>query len=485
MEKHWTHLSAGLKLSDESRERIRTQLASQPIQQEVIPMRKKTLYLHGVLIAAALCVVLTITALAVSPTLREALLKALGSFAPYSQTIEGLSVVDQGIEVRVVSALSDGNVAQVYYEIQDLTGDRLDEFTQDDLMVPLPCNWGEEGGPQWVSAGSTAIGGLIQYDKETRTALMVGAVLGKGPSAERLVLGLDIYEIQPGKHHESIPVDPAWIGPEPLKSLTLENGKSVLAPGQNPRPLESEFFSLSSFGYGEDGMLHFQVRLNEGMDDSQWERSEVHYRGGWSYAEGNQGGPRSFRYTQNTDYKGMTEEEMEIAAPETRFQVDGVTYYDCRTGITPADVAEGDVEWVEYANTWLDTRPAIRGEWELEVPVEMVETTQVDMTGAQTTINGVTARTLYLSVLGATLESDPNGSANTLGYPMTLYLSDGRVIPQIDSDGPFHAGRYAVNHWTFSEPVEPEQVTAVAIGMWYIPLENGVGQPGHWLDKQP
>lgn len=438
-----------------------------------------------VLLAAALCGALAVTALAASPTLREALREALGSFEPYSQTIEGLSVVDQGIQVRVVSALSDGNVAQVYYEIQDLTGDRLDEYTQDDLIAPLPLNWGEEDGPRWVSAGSTAVGGLVQYDKEARTALMVTAVIGKGPPAEKLVLDVNLRVIRPGKRHESIKVDPAWIDPEPLKSLTLENGKSVLAPGQNPRSLDSEFFSLSSFGYGEDGTLHFLVRLKDGMDDSQWERSEVRYAGGYSRSDTAPYYPRTERYVQTTDYAGMTEEEMEAAAPETRFQVDGVTYYDCRTGITPADVGEGDVEWVGYANTWLDTRPSIPGEWRLEVPVEMVEKTSVDMTGSQTTIKGVTAQTLHLSVLGATLESDPNGSANTLGYPMTLYLSDGRVIPKIDSDGLFHAGRYAVNHWTFPEPVEPEQVAAVAIGMWYIPLENGVGQPGRWLAELP
>ena len=232
-------------------------------------------------------------------------------------------------------------------------------------------------------------------------------------------------------------------------------------------------------------MLHFQVRLKEGLDDSQWEWSEVHYGGGASRSDTAPYYSRTERYVQTTNYVGMTEEERELASPETRFQVDGVTYFDCRTGITPTDVAEGDVEWMEYADTWLDTRPTIRGEWRLEVPVEMVEKTQADMTNSQTTINGVTAQTLYLSVLGATLESDPNGSANTLGYPMTLYLSDGRVIPKIDSDGLFHAGRYATNHWTFPEPVEPEQVTAVAVGMWYIPLENGVGQPGHWLEEQP
>lgn len=443
--------------------------------------------LRTLLLAAALCAVLGMTALAVSPGLREALAEALGNFGPYSREVQGLSVVDQGIEVRVVSALSDGTVAQVYYEIQDLAGDRLDEFTQDDLMAPMPRNWGEEKGPRWTSAGSTDIGGLVKYDEVTKTALMVGAVAGNGPPAEELILGVDIREIQPGKHCEGIPVDPEWIGEGTMEYLTLESGKQVLAPEQNPRALDSEFFSLSAFGFGEDGMLHLQVRVKEGLDDSRWvcDYDDVRYSGGRSIAEGNRGGPRSARYLQSTDYKGMTKEEMELAAPETRFRWEGVTYYDMRTGITPADVAEGDVEWDRTIDALLATCPPIRGEWKLTVPVEMVEKVRVDMAASQTRLAGVTARALHLSVLGAVLESDPNGAAGTLGYPLTLYLTDGRVMPGMDMDRLFHAGGYAVNHWTFPEPVEPEDIAAVAIGMWYVPIQDGAAQPGHWLESLP
>ncbi len=52
-------------------------------------------------LAAALCAALAITAWAVSPSLREALKSALGLFEPYSQEVDGLCVVDQGIEVKV------------------------------------------------------------------------------------------------------------------------------------------------------------------------------------------------------------------------------------------------------------------------------------------------------------------------------------------------------------------------------------------------
>ncbi len=448
------------------------------------PAKKRVL--RTVLIAAALCAALMVTALAVSPTLREALAQALGLFAPYSQEVEGVSATDQGIQVRVVSALSDGNVAQVYYEMQDLTGDRLDAFTNVDLIAPMPANWGEDGGVHWAGAGSTKIGGLISYDPETKTALMVGAVLGNGPPAEKLVLDMDISQIKPGSRHEEPAIDPAWISKETLKTLTLPNGKVVLAPEQNPRELEdSEFFSLSSYGFGEDGVLHLLVKVR--ADDSQWEHKActVRYTGGTSISDTPPYYPRTNRYHQSTSYKGMTEEEIELADPEACFEYEGVTYYDCRTGITPADVAEGDVEWNKKFSAFLNTRPIIRGEWDLTVPVEMVEKISIDMTGSQTVIADVAAQTLHLSVLGCTIESDPNGTAGSLNYILTVYLADGSTLSADRADGLFHAGRYAVNHWTFPEPVEPEEVTAIALGLWYVPIENGAAQPGHWLTEQP
>ncbi len=460
--------------------------AHDPALAEKPATSRKRRPLRIALIAAALCAALMVTALAVSPTLREALTQALGLFAPYSQEVEGVSATDQGIEIRVVSALSDGNVANVYYEIQDLTGDRLDEFTLDDLMAPMPLNVGKDGDVHWAGAGSTGIGGLVRYDPETKTALMVGSVRGNGPPAEKLVLSMDISQIEPGRRHEEPMIAPAWISKETLKTLTLPNGKVVLAPEQNPRELEdSEFFSLSSYGFGEDGVLHLLVKVK--VDDSQWEHKActVRYTGGTSISDTPPYYPRTDRYHQSISYKGMTEEEMELAAPETCFEHEGVTYFDCRTGITPADVAEGDVDWRNIFVAFLNTRPIIRGEWDLTVPVEMVEKTSIDMTGSQTVIADVAAQTLHLSVLGCTIESDPNGTAGTLNYILTVYLADGSTLSADRADGLFHAGRYAVNHWTFPEPVEPEEVTAIALGLWYVPIENGVAQPGRWLPEQP
>ena len=92
-------------------------------KKEEVPMKKKVL--RTALTAAALCAALVATALAVSPTLREALAQALGSFAPYSQRVEGVSTVDRGIQIKVVSALMDEVDGTAYVEVTELEGDRL------------------------------------------------------------------------------------------------------------------------------------------------------------------------------------------------------------------------------------------------------------------------------------------------------------------------------------------------------------------------
>ena len=79
------------------------------------------------LMAAAICAALAVTAVAVSPPLRETLIQFLGSFEPYAQEVEGVSATDQGIELRVVRVLADKNGGTAYLEAEDLAGERLHE----------------------------------------------------------------------------------------------------------------------------------------------------------------------------------------------------------------------------------------------------------------------------------------------------------------------------------------------------------------------
>lgn len=111
-----------LTLPDEARERILTAAveweAKGPVRMSMRPIR--------VAAAAALTVcVLAGTALAVSPGLRELL---WGGFEPYAQeleaTPESVHIYD-GVEARIVSALSDGHVNIIHVELWDLEGDRV------------------------------------------------------------------------------------------------------------------------------------------------------------------------------------------------------------------------------------------------------------------------------------------------------------------------------------------------------------------------
>lgn len=95
------------------------------------------------LLAAAVlvCGALTTSALALSPTLRDYLAQALGSFTSYSQEPEGAVAVDQDVEIRVVSAVTDQYRMKIYVEAQDLTGEY---FTDDRIRIwwEVPREWG-------------------------------------------------------------------------------------------------------------------------------------------------------------------------------------------------------------------------------------------------------------------------------------------------------------------------------------------------------
>lgn len=192
------------------------------------------------LLAAALCAALTVTALAASPTLRQALLAALGSFAPYSQEIGGLSAVDQGIEVRVVSALTDGTVVRVYFEIQDLTEDRLDETLKVEWENVTP-----DDRASWEQWGYGAAGRLVSYDPDSRTALMEFGLTGDGEPVDNTVLTLEIDRILPGEDREQATIEGNWILDVPL---TTAPSRKVDLGGAAIGKAEAETLRLTALG---------------------------------------------------------------------------------------------------------------------------------------------------------------------------------------------------------------------------------------------
>ena len=137
MEQEYRREMDRVELSPDQRARIVQAMVEEPPrkQRRRPPMR---------LLAAAVlvCGALTTSALALSPTLRDYLAQALGSFTSYSQEPEGAVAVDDKVEVRVVSAVTDQYRMKIYVEAQDLTGEY---FTDDRIRIwwEVPREWGE------------------------------------------------------------------------------------------------------------------------------------------------------------------------------------------------------------------------------------------------------------------------------------------------------------------------------------------------------
>lgn len=418
------------------------------------PMKK---VIRPVVVLAAVIAALTISVLAFSPSLREVLTGVLGDFAPYSQNIEGVPVTDQGLQFKAVSAISDGNVAEVYFEVKDIEGDRLDEY------VNIDTGFIDRPGANYASA-SFSSPKCLGYTAETRTALFKFRFTANGEPAMGGVLHMEMDSVLPGAHYYVETTSPVKnVAPGNLDSETLPTGEVVLLPGQTPIKFKTtDLVSVSSYGFATDGKLHVLLEYPE----KSLNREET-----WgNFFFDSRSGDRAKMARYNCEDTDM---------PEVFFQKDGVWYRDTRYDITLADVQ--DIE-ARPVNGEVVTGQRIYGEWILEIPLENVSHRTISM---DVTLGKVTIKSLDLTTLGASTECDPNGSGGTAGFPLTVFLADGSKILAGDADGAFHANSYAANHWSFPEPIDTSQIIGVAVGMWYTPLEGDIAGLGYWLDKLP
>ena len=141
------------------------------------------------------------TAVAVSPPLRETLVQFLGSFEPYAQEVEGVSATDQGIELRVVRVLADKNGGTAYLEAEDLAGERLHESAALESYRD-PC---------------------IAYDAEADTALFALALDDIAPC--QMETG-DVYTVE---FSRILPSVEPFFAPLPWELLTGERLDTLTA----------------------------------------------------------------------------------------------------------------------------------------------------------------------------------------------------------------------------------------------------------------
>ena len=144
-----------ISLPPDAMARMAEAMAAEP----AAPSRRRP-KLRVFLIAAALCIAVTATALAASPGLREQLFEALGDFAPYSREIDKSSAVDQDFEISVLSAVTDRYRLKLYVQVRDLTGERMiDENTK--IWCKVQRDTGEEN----------VLSNCVAFDPDTHTAL--------------------------------------------------------------------------------------------------------------------------------------------------------------------------------------------------------------------------------------------------------------------------------------------------------------------------
>lgn len=414
---------------------------------------------RSLLIAAALCGLLTLTALAASP-LGEALTAALGRFAPYAQTVEGVSAVDQGLEVKVVSALSDGNLVQVYFEVRDLEGDRLDENLSSNFNLFPPS----KDQVDWTMS-SLFPTQLLSYDPESKTALFRARMIGDGAPASGLTLTALAQVFTPGDHKFRFALPALNVTAEAVDSVVLESGETVLAPGQAPTGLGTDVFSLSSYGFAVDGRFHLLYLCHVPVENAYLNT----YLSSRAWAAGD----RESAYLAQIYNRD---------AQRVLFRQEGKTYCDISYGAGP-ETAGDILPWEVYGS--IVSSKAINGTWEFTIPLEDTPVRTVDLQNSGTDLLGVTPLDLHLTSIGATIQSDPHGTSWTLGYPLTLYLEDGSLLHAGDKDSTSLSDRHATNHWSFPEPVDTGRVTAIAIGQWYIPFTGDSAGQGHWLAQLP
>ena len=401
------------------------------------------------LVAAALCALLSISALAASPALRTALGQLLGNFAPYSQTIQGVSDEDQGLRFQVVSALSDQYRSTVYIEVEDLTGER---FT--DEAITMACDIPR----QWGGVGIGSQGECVAYDPETHTALFRYSQTGYQRSQEVEELELVVTSVHPGYYQDLSGPLPGEIPGEYLETMTLDTGEEVLVPEQNPAPLEGfhDLASLSSMGFAPDGT--FQVLFRLSHEVLMEER-----------------GDSVILVTPTLD--GVMPEG-EIG--DFYFTWQGERYVGVSFKIP---LSERDRLTLSNAYGTLCTQESIRGEWRLPFTMENLPAMELSLSDVE---GAILPDTLVLSPLGAMLLGDFEAQYRG-NNPFVLCMQDGTRLEDFRKGAATMVpGELCVlGNWEFAEPVDVEQVVGVETGRWYISVSGEDAGTIYPIDNHP
>lgn len=251
--------------------------------------------------AAAACAVLIGSTLALSPGLREQLAAALGGFGPYMQEIDEAVCVENGIEIKVISAVADSYMVRVYAEARDLEGDRLTADMGVFGFIDRKAEEEPEGG-----RGATGSAKCVGFDEETGTALLELDTWGDFSSdlgeMKLLIYSLDVPGNRiVGEHSWKIDLNVEVLsrreialngtvdGAELLEADISALGAMLVTKGAaclGARYVYSVYFKdgtvvhpyhSGGMGIGEDGPSYVYLKFDDPVDPDQVTGISVHY----------------------------------------------------------------------------------------------------------------------------------------------------------------------------------------------------------------
>ena len=429
---------------------------------------KRAKRLSGRAAALLACALLAVTAAAAAavPRVWDALREQLGVFAPYAQTISGAVCRDQGIQIQVLSALSDDLEARIYLSVQDAEGDRLDSC----LALTGRLVTGEEKEALSLSAGSAGTGRfkLLSYDPDTKTALLsasvhYGETARPGQAAQLSITGMstqagelygtipcapvtgDILDSQPAGEQAEVIFRPSDLEGRAHLDAALPKQTMVLNPDQTPTSIEgTEDMWISSMGFAGDGCFHIRLGLGE--------RVRPEERGFFSHlfllgAENEK---------LDTYQQTLVEGGMDVLFPLLHPQ--------------DLELIRGCVLrlYGPYARPGI----SIEGSWSVDFQMEYHPSAVLDWTG---NLAGRQVRQVTVSPLSVTMYSSDSGGFHSA----TLYAvkKDGATVAAEPGTGRYsNVGRgsgaavwEAFNTWQFVEPVDLEEIIALTLAGETIP----------------
>lgn len=417
-----------------------------------------------VLAAAVLCAALATSALAASPTLRERLEQLLGGFAPYGQiSQEDISVTDQGVTMRLVSAMANQSMARIFVEFSGELGGEMEPGEMNPVLGLL--FWEEEDETAAHGVLSRLEIRCVDRDLEQGTFLVEFRQSQTTPRENRTMTlnVVDIYTNQKG-HKANQQVEDLWIdlsGVEAVDSETLETGETVLRPGQNSQPVPGlEIAKLSSVGFAEDGYLHILFQLQEGAVPHE----------SYAYTQ-----LRNYGYEEGRQLYGS--QEGQYGDPYTFFERDGRLFVDQKYYLTQNEIQGWGIEAVYAAYSDVER---LRGDWELTFEVQQLPELEFQLTGETRWDDLQELHSLLLTpwsvqLMGAYKESIHDTPCHVIFRDGTTLTLEGGHSYSVSPWDDWEENAEVTGRWEFDQPVEIDQVAALQIGSRYLQLDGETG----------